>query len=368
MTTSELKKYIYENNQLYFLLESIGCHHIKMHDDYCTAANINGDNNSAIVIYLNPYLHVKNYTRENEFGSDADIFTLIQYNFKVSGKSFSFYEIVKYVHTLFHLDIDRLYNVKSKHKNSILDIINEAYEIGMGNSYDQQDIRYEDNIDMIPLVHIDFFREGIINKTIKKFKLGYSFSKKRTIIPMHYWLNGKILGYNMRSSIKNCEEFGIRKYMISKGYQKSINIYGLWENKECIEQLHRVVVYEAEKSVLKRDSLGDSTGVALSGHSISNEQISILMSLNVNEIIIAMDKDVPLYDVLNMCEKFFKYRTVSFIYDKRNLLREKDSPADANMFNYQTLFEERIVYDKKWHLLHKKILKGVIPLERLKKN
>lgn len=368
MTTSELKKYIYENHKLTYLLEDIGCHDIKMHDGYCTAANVDGDNQSAIVIYLNRYLHVKNYTRERDFGDDADIFTLIQYNFKALGKSFSFYDIVKYVHSLFGLDIENLYYVKTKKKESILDIINEACEIGMGSSYEQQDVRYEDNIDMIPHVHIDFFREGIINKTIKKFKLGYSFSRKRTIIPMHYWLNGKVLGYNMRSSIRNCEEFGIRKYMISKGYQKSINLYGLWENKEDIEKLHRVVVYEAEKSVLKRDSLGDPTGVALSGHSISNEQISILMGLNVNEIIIAMDKDVPLYEVLNMCEKFYRYRNVSFIYDKFDILKEKDSPADANMTDYQRLFENRILYDNKWHLLYKKMLKGVIPLERLKKN
>ena len=74
--------------------------------------------------------------------------------------------------------------------------------------------------------------------------------------------------------------FGIKKYFITPSYPKSYNLFGLWEHKEDIKRLGYVVVYESEKSVLKRDSLLDYSGVALSGHTISDEQVRILIGLN----------------------------------------------------------------------------------------
>ena len=39
---------------------------------------MNGDNKGAINIYNNSYLNCKNYTREREFGDNADLLTLVQ--------------------------------------------------------------------------------------------------------------------------------------------------------------------------------------------------------------------------------------------------------------------------------------------------
>lgn len=66
-----------------------------------------------------------------------------------------------------------------------------------------------------------------------------------------------------------------------------MNLFGLWENKDSIQEKGHVVVFEAEKSVLKRDSLNDPTGVAVSGHEISDEtsQNTLLVELrNYNSI------------------------------------------------------------------------------------
>ena len=85
-----------------------------------------------------------------------------------------------------------------------------------------------------------------------------------------------------------------------------LNLYGLYENYDSIQKAGYVVVAESEKSVLKRDSFGDGTVVALSGKSISDEQVRILMGLNV-EIIIGLDKDVDVNEIRFMCEKFQKF-------------------------------------------------------------
>ena len=134
-----------------------------------------------------------------------------------------------------------------------------------------------------------------------------------------------------------------------------MNLYGLWENKKTIQEKGYVVVFEAEKSVLKRDSLNDSTGVAVSGHEISDEQAKILIGLNC-EIIIAFDKDIEIEHVRHCCEKFYGIRKVSYIWDKYDLLGKKDSPADAANKIYKYLFEYRIVYDE---LEHKKYIKSL---------
>ena len=118
------------------------------------------------------------------------------------------------------------------------------------------------------------------------------------------------------------------------------------------------VLYEAEKSVLKRDSLNDPTGLALQGHSISEEQVRIILGLNVREIVVALDKDVPIEEVWSICERFYMKRKVTYIWDSHNLLGEKDSPADANSKIYNFLFKYRIEYDEEKHKEYLKTLKG----------
>jgi DNA primase len=165
---------------------------------------------------------------------------------------------------------------------------------------------------------------------------------------MRYWLTGELLGFNQRTTVENYEEFGIKKYFITPTYPKALNLYGLYENYDAIQKAGYVVVAESEKSVLKRDSLGDSTVVALSGKSISQEQIRILIGLNA-EIVIALDKDADINEVRFICEKFYHIRPVSYIYDKWGILNEKDAPMDSNNKNYEFLFNNRVKYDRREH-------------------
>ena len=194
--------------------------------------------------------------------------------------------------------------------------------------------------------------------SVKKFGLAYSYKFKRNVIPLRYWLTGELLGFNMRTSVENYDMFDIKKYFITPNYPKQMNLFGLWENKEGIQEKGYVVVYEAEKSVLKRDSLNDSTGVAVSGHEISDEQVKILIGLNC-EIIIAFDKDIDIEHIRHCCEKFYGIRKVSYIWDKYDLLGEKDSPADAQNKIFEFLMQYRITYDYEEHNKYLKSLKKV---------
>lgn len=152
----------------------------------------------------------------------------------------------------------------------------------------------------------------------------------------------------MRTTISNYEELGIPKYWITPTYQKSANLYGLAQNYDEIVSKKVVTVFEGEKSTLKRFSLTDGTCVSLQGKTISDEQRRILIGLN-SEIVIALDADVNINEIRHMCEKFYRIRTVSYIFDRWGLLGEKDSPADKGDKIYKFLFKYRVKYDESEH-------------------
>ena len=187
--------------------------------------------------------------------------------------------------------------------------------------------------------------------TRDKFDICYSYKRKRIIIPIYHWLTKELVGFNMRTTIQNYEEFGIPKYWITPTYQKSNNLYGLAQNYDTIVSKKVVTVFESEKSTLKRDTLGDNTCVSLQGKTMSDEQARILIGLNA-EIVIAVDKDVDINEIRFMAEKFYHIRPVSYIYDKYGLLKEKDSPVDQGNKVYQYLFKHRIKYDSAEHSLY----------------
>ena len=358
MDIVSLKKYIYRENKIEFILNEIGCHHIKYHSskEYYSCGNKNGDNKAAINIKNNEYLNCVNYTREKYFQDGSDLITLVQYNKKLDNESFTFWDTIKYLHSILGLKLTYKKQEKKKEKIDPLYIFKKVKNRKIQNVYEFNILNEVELNDFIPYIHIDIFKEGIIKKTIQKFGLAYSYKWKRTIFPIRYWLTGELLAYNARTSVSNYELFDISKYYITPGYQKQNNIYGLYENKKDIESAKYITLLESEKSVCKRDSRNDSTCVALQGHSISDEQIRIISGLDINEVVIALDKDISEEEIWHMCEKFFHIRKVSYIYDKYDLLGEKDSPADANMDIYNFLFEHRVTYDE---ILHRKYLESL---------
>ena len=353
MDVISLKRYIYENDKIEYILNEIGCHSIVYHPnkEFYSCGNHNGDNKGAVNVKDNEYLSVVNWTREKDFDDNSDIITLVQYN-----KNIDFCEAIKYLHKILGLKFT-WEKKKEEKKNNPLAVFEKIKR--KRNAVNVDDIHILDDKlidDYIPLLHIDWLREGITERTRKKFGLAYSYKYKRVVIPMRHWKSGRLLGVNMRTTVPNYDEFGIKKYYLSPSYQKNLNLYGLYENKKSIKEAGYVVVYEAEKSVLKRDSLNDPTGVALSGHSMSIEQANILWNLDV-EVVLALDKDVPIEEVWHMAKKLFRGRKVSYIWDSTNILDSKDSPADACNKDFKFLFDNRITYDAKKHDLYEQSLK-----------
>ena len=357
MTVEELKRYIYEEKKIEYILQQIGCHEIKFNrqKDYFSAAHPDGDNPQGVNIRNSEYLNYRSFSRGVDYEDNQDLISLIQ-----ATKKISFIEAVKYLHNI--LDLPFEFKKKEEKKKQKFDPLAVFKKIKDKNKYGKvnvDDIHVLDDKlidDYIPMLHIDWAREGIMPWTREKFKLAYSYRHKRVIIPMRYWLTGELLGFNQRTTVENYKEFGIKKYFITPTYPKYANLYGLYENYDGIQKARHVVIYEAEKSVLKRDSLNDPTGVALSGHSMSEEQARILIGLDA-EVVIALDKDIDINEVRHVCEKFYNIKPVSYIYDEWDLLDEKDSPVDKGNKIFEFLFNHRIKYDENEHREYLKSLK-----------
>lgn len=346
MTVTELKQYIFNNNKIKYVLEQLGCHQIKYNSnkEYYSASHKDGDNPMGVVINNNEYLTYISYSRDVTYEDNKDLISLIEETNNVS-----FVDAIKYLHKLFGLSYSYKRKIKQEKKiDNPLSIFEKHISKKIVDVNDIHSINEDILDDYIPIPYIDWYREGVMPWTCKKFGIAYSYKKKRVIIPMRYWMTGELLGINSRTTVENYKELGIKKFYITPTYQKSLNLYGLYENYDSIQKAGYVVVYEAEKSVLKRDSKNDSTGVALSGHTISDEQVRILIGLNV-DIIIAMDNDIRTDEVRFMCEKFLNIRNVYYIKDKWNLLGDKDSVADTSNKVFDFLMKYKIKYDAEEH-------------------
>jgi DNA primase len=355
VTISELKEYIYKENKIPFILEQLGCHNIKFNKskEVYSAAHKDGDNPQGVVIRNNAYLGYRSYSRGVDYEDNQDLISLVQTTNKLS-----FIEALKYLHKILEIPFEFKKSVeKPKKKCDPLNVFTKHLRCNK-RVVNVDDIKVlEDKLlnDYVPMLHIDWLRDGIMPWTRKKFGLCYSFRYKRVIIPHRFWMTGQLIATNARTTIANWEEFNIKKYILTSGYNKQLNIYGLYENYDAIQKAGYVCVYEAEKSVLKRDSLCDSTGVAISGHSLSQEQIEILIGLNV-DIILAMDNDVPIEEVRHMANKFYGIRNVYYVQDKWDLIPKKSSPADCPNKVFKFLMKHKTKYDENERSLYLKSL------------
>ena len=132
-------------------------------------------------------------------------------------------------------------------------------------------------------------------------------------------------------------------------------LYGLFENKENIARSKKVIVFEAEKSVMQLDTFynGATPSVALYGSNMSDYQANLLRKLGAEELIVALDKEYQneheyrtyLKVLVKKFQKFQSFFTITFVLDDFNssLLGYKDSPSDHGKETFEKLLRRRII-------------------------
>lgn len=345
-SAKELKYYIWQNNLVSAILENIGCKNIREYNNCIRCSNSDGDNSNAIVVFTDiPLLNVINNTRSINNGNSGDIISLVSYT-----KGLNYFDTIKYLHSILRLsniDISQLeYDAAEIIDNTKYKEQEEKRKAEYQKSLARDTKLYNSGIKSIT---VDWLKENIIYKGIEKFDIRISNDNSQILIPVKN-TDGVIVGINKRTT-RTAEEIkliGIPKYQLTSGFNKSDYIYGLYENENSIKEKGYCVIFEGCKSVLQRATMQDNTSLALLGHSISDRQAEILASLNLNEIVIAFDKDISKEEIEYNCYKLIDYgcKKVSYIYDSDNLLDSKDSPTDAGNKIYMELFDNRVLVNR----------------------
>ena len=216
---------------------------------------------------------------------------------------------------------------------------------------------YEKNI----MNFFDFYlpyewaKDGLTLEELKKFNVRYYSSENQMIIP-HYSINEDLVGIRIRAF--NEEDIVKGKYrplkLENKIYSHPLSqfCYGLWNNKDNIQKTQKAVIVEGEKSVLLGEQLEYNNLIASCGSNISKVQIQQLINCGAKEIIIAFDKEYKdnkdkknekYYNKLySLAYKYRLYCNMSFIFDFNNILKEKQSPIDNSIEEFNFLMEKRI--------------------------
>jgi hypothetical protein len=209
------------------------------------------------------------------------------------------------------------------------------------------------------LYHKSWIDEGISVETMKRFGIKFSILDNQIIIP-HYDIDGNLIGVRVRNLDPQTVKNG-KKYMPAIWKDKILNhptgaaLYGLHFTKKYVEKYKTIILFESEKSVLQLDSMFPdmSIGAAVSGSNFTYQQLSILRQLDIEEVVIGLDKE---FEEINteeekyyakkiqriFVDKLYPYYRVSVIWDTQGLLSLKDSPTDRGPQIFQSLFENRI--------------------------
>lgn len=203
----------------------------------------------------------------------------------------------------------------------------------------------------------EWISEGISISSMKKYNIMYYVLNHQIIIP-HYNINNNLIGIRARNTLE--EDVSVCKYIPFKqggiiySHALSTNLYGLNYNINGIQKKHKIMLVESEKAVMQCDTMfgKDNFTVALCGSNFSREQLKLLLSLEISEVIIALDKqfqvdnteesDTWLKHIKEIGNKLLPYFKVTYLWDDNNLLKYKDSPTDRGKNVLSTLLDNKI--------------------------
>lgn len=349
----DMKKILSEDtSKIEKLLEYFGFHSFNYHDGNLRCALPDGDNITSVSIYLDETLYGVIYTRGSFKG---DIFHIIH---EATGRTLK--DILKITSALFGFSRGLTLSSYVSH-NEVVGAIMADIPLAKKKVYEEKEneLYPEDKLNnYIRAVHVDLIQEGISPTVAKRFGISYDPQNNRILFPHFDWydtdkiagIQGRIIGL----SSEECDLLGVPKYWnYIKGYFKTRNLYGWGQAKEEVMKRNQLIIFEAEKSVLKHFTFckGKGFSVALGSHELSKEQIKFIVN-NTNpdcEIIFGFDKDIMTNEVerkkaMEMMKKMALFRKVSYMEDpfpNNKLLKEKDSPVDRGYRVYNYLFASR---------------------------
>lgn len=199
--------------------------------------------------------------------------------------------------------------------------------------------------------------DNIVPSAMDTYHIHFDVAKNEIIIP-HYDINGRLIGIRSRVLDPYAVAAGF-KYVPTTlegndfRHQLRNNLYGLYQNQETIRRTGKLVIFEAEKSVLQCEGYYGNANftVAVCGSHVSRWQRDTILSLGVREVFLAFDKEYHeaftqesvsySEKILSVASMFSPYVVTYLLWDVDGLLDYKDSPSDKGKDILNTLMKNK---------------------------
>lgn len=183
--------------------------------------------------------------------------------------------------------------------------------------------------------------EGISPDIMEKYDIRIDHGSNRIVYPV--WDNNdNLIGCKGRTLFRNYKELGLKKYLNYTKIKSTDYYMGMKENRSNILESSTAIIFEGIKSVMKVASWGINNSLAAETSHINTAQTAILIQMGIKEVIIAFDKGVTMKEIKASTEILRRFTNVSVVYDKWNLLDDKESPCDRGREIWEILYDRRI--------------------------
>lgn len=327
-----------DKDKIITVLEKLNCHKINpYYQNQIRCALPDGETGTSVQIILTDFLPAYVYSRSGYDNYEIkDIISLVQFLLKSN-----FATAIKWLCEILEIEYD----------DTQVIMRNQSETIKLLKEYVRQDVKpplnnpmSENFLNKYPL-HIvkEWVNEGIEEEIQRKYGIRIDKKRNRWLIPIRDKDN-RLITVKGRSYLPNTKELDIPKYLYYKEnkedkYCNNI-LFGLNHNYKNIKKLKEVIVVEGEKTVMKADSMGFDNVVAISGHDINKNIKKEILKLQV-DVVLALDKDVTMSEIMKEGRKLSMFANVYYVFDKDNLLSDKDSPFDRGFPVWLQLYDER---------------------------
>lgn len=340
----DIKKRIFDEEKIEFILEELDCWniHIEQNGKLITAGLPNGENQRSVQIKNNENLNAAIRSR----GVSGDIFNVVGYiKYQANSETKMKNCLTKCKYWIctklnYYEYIDEFYKVTSNLDdkkpvyNKWLEKLNQKKEFEVEKN-EEKPIEILDYFGTIPCLR--WYEDGLDLPTQKCFKIGIDVYSERITFPV-FNQYGKLIGVKGRYCGNNQTIKDKYKYIYIVPCNKSIEFFNLHRALPYIRDKKEVIIVEGAKTVMFLHQWGYKNAISIEGDILTNAQIKILRNLGIEiKNIFCWDKDKQIKFIQEQTNKL-QGRLKYAIYDKDNLLLDKNSPTDQGKSVWDKLY------------------------------
>ena len=348
------------------IIQALGCKEYKIDQAgnvcFSTFYCHGGDSPYKLICYLNSDQPKNSLVHCFTCGQSFDIVELVIRAFRIQGKTVTYYKALNFLASILNISDSEIYINQPTKTITDFEWINRLNSIKKNTKNVPNLTEINENILEIfwYVPYQGWLDEHISREALSRFEIGYYGLTNQITIP-HRDMNGRLIGIRGRYlSDYDAQVFGKYVPLYINGeflsHQLGSNLYGLHVVKDKIKQCKKIMLVEAEKSVLQAYSYfrDDSFVVGLCGFNITFTQIKIMLKeLKVEEVIVGFDRDYEEADsfeatayyqkIIKKVAPLVPYCRVYLVLDKKDRLGYKDSPTDKGKDVLIELMKEKVL-------------------------